>query len=47
MKEVAKMFNVHYQTIRNWIKEGKIKPTLIGGIVRISEEEIERLKRGE
>ena len=47
MREVAEIFGVHWQTIRNWIKSGKIRAVKIEGTVRIPEEEIERLKRGE
>lgn len=44
--EVAELFGVHWQTVRNWIKEGKIKAIKIERTVRIPDEEIERLKRG-
>lgn len=46
MQETADIFNVHYQTIRNWIKEGIIKPIRINNVIRISDEEIERVKAG-
>ena len=45
--EVAEIFGVHWQTVRNWIKEGKIKAVKISKTVRIPEEEIDRLKMGE
>ena len=45
--EVAVMFGVHYNTVRNWIKSGQIKGVKIGNTIRIPDEEIERLKRGE
>jgi len=45
--EVAEIFGVHWQTVRNWIREGRIKAVKIGKSVRISIEEIERLKKGE
>lgn len=47
IKETAKIFGVHWQTIRNWIRDGKIKAVKIERTVRIPEEEIERVKRGE
>lgn len=47
VKETAAVFGVHWQTVRNWIYEGKIKAVKINKTVRIPEEEIERLKRGE
>lgn len=46
ISETAKIFGVHYQTIRNWIKEGIIKSIHINNTIRISDEEIERLKAG-
>jgi len=47
IRETAKIFGVHWQTIRNWIRDGKIKAVKIERTVRIPEEEIERVKRGE
>lgn len=47
ISDVAEVFSVTRQTIYNWIEEGKINVTRINGIPRISEKEIERLKRGE
>lgn len=45
--EAADIFHVHWQTVRNWIKRGTIKAVKIDGSVRIPDEEIERVKRGE
>lgn len=45
IRETAKIFGVHWQTIRNWIRDGKIKAVKIERTVRIPEEEIERVKR--
>ena len=47
VKEAAEIFSVTKRTIFRWIEEGRIKSIMIGGTVRIPEEEIERLKRGE
>lgn len=47
VKEVAKMFSVTKRTVFRWIESGQIKAIKVGGTVRIPEEEIERLKRGE
>jgi len=47
VNEVAKIFNVKPLTIRRWIESGRLKAVKIVGSVRISEEEIERLKKGE
>lgn len=46
IRETAKIFGVHWQTIRNWIRDGKIKAVKIERTVRIPEEEIERVKWG-
>lgn len=45
--EVAEIFKVKPLTIRRWIRDGVIKSVKIGGSVRIKEEEIERLQKGE
>lgn len=45
IQEVADMFNVHYQTIRNWIKQGKIKVFKVNNTVRISDEEIKKIQK--
>lgn len=47
VSETAKIFSVSKRTIFRWIESGKIKAIKISGTVRISEEEIERLKKGE
>lgn len=45
--EVAKIFGVANQTILRWIANGTIKAIRPAGSYRISEEEIERLMKGE
>ena len=45
--EVAELFGVHYQTVRNWINSGEIKAIKIGGQYFITKEEVERLQKGE
>lgn len=44
--ETAEIFSVHWQTVRNWIKSGKLRAVQVDRAIRIPEEEIERLKRG-
>lgn len=46
-KEICEIFKVSIGTVNNWIKSGKIKAVKIGRAVRIQDEEVERLKRGE
>ncbi len=45
--EVAAIFKVARQTIYKWIDEGRLSVIRIGGVVRISQEEVDRLKKGE
>lgn len=48
VKEVAIIFSIGEETVRRWIKSGKLKATKINKrVFRVSEEEIERLKKGE
>lgn len=47
VKEAAEMFSVTKRTVFRWIESGQIKAIKIGGTVRIPDEEIERLKRGD
>lgn len=47
VKQAAEIFSVTKRTIFRWIESGQIKAIKIGGTVRIPDEEIERLKRGE
>lgn len=46
IKQTADIFGVHWQTVRNWIKDGKLSAVKIKGTIRIPDEEILRLKRG-
>ena len=45
--DLCQIFKVSLSSVNNWIKDGKIKTIKIGKCVRIPEEEVERLKRGE
>ena len=47
VKETAEIFKVKPLTIYRWIKDGKIKAVKIIGSIRIEDEEIERLRKGE
>lgn len=47
VNEVAVIFGVHPNSVRRWIKDGKIKFFRVGGTVRITEEEIYRIIEGE
>ena len=45
VKELAEILKVHQQTIFKALERGKIKGIKLGGAWRISEEELERIKR--
>ncbi len=47
IKEVAEMFKCNPETIKRQIYKGKIKAIKIGKVWRITQEEIDRIKRGE
>lgn len=42
IKEAAKLLKVHWQTVRNYIKEGKLAAIKIGRNVRIKQSEIDK-----
>lgn len=42
LQEVADILGVHYQTIRNLIKNGKIKATRIGRNYMITEQNLQK-----
>ena len=46
IKEVAEILNFSERTIRQWVIDGKINAVKIMSEWRISEEEVERLKKG-
>lgn len=46
ISDVAKIFRVTRQTVMAWIKNGTIHGVKIGGVYRISEDEIKRLSGG-
>lgn len=46
-KDLCEIFQVSLGTVNNWIRDGRIKIVKIGRTVRIPDEEVERLKRGE
>ena len=47
LKEVASIFKCHVETLKRMIQRGEINAVKFGREWRITEEEVERLKRGE
>lgn len=47
VEEVAAALKISPATVRRWVNNNKIKALKQGRIIRIPEEELERLKRGE
>ena len=45
-REVANLFRVKVGTVYAWIKNGKIKATVIGAAYRVKESEIKRIMEG-
>jgi len=48
VKQVAERFGVRLETVRRWLKEGRLRGTMPGGTkvgYRIPESEVERLLR--
>ena len=47
IQEVADMFHVTRKTIYNWKNAGRVRVIRIGGVLRIEQSEVDRIKRGE
>ena len=46
ISEVAGMFGVHPNTVRNWVSSGKVKEIRIKGTIRITESELSKVMDG-
>ena len=47
-EEIAEQFNLQAQTVRLWIRQGKLKAVKLGALWRVSEEELQRfIKAGQ
>lgn len=44
-KQVAEALNLNERTVRNWINDGKILAVKLGREWRVSDEEVERIKK--
>lgn len=40
VKEIAKKFGVHEQTVYRWIYNGKLKAIKVGGSLRVTKEQL-------
>jgi excisionase family DNA binding protein len=47
VEEVSKIIQIHPMTIRLWLREGRIKGTRLGRVWRISEEQLEEIRKGD
>lgn len=45
IEQVCTMLNIHQNSLYKWIKQGKVNAVKVGKVYRISEEEIDRIKR--
>ena len=46
VKEVSAIFSMHQRTVWRWIERGDLDAIKVGKSVRISTNEVERLKKG-
>jgi excisionase family DNA binding protein len=42
VSEVAELLKVTERTVRNWIKQKRLRAVRVGGVIRVSVEELER-----
>lgn len=47
VKEIAQELKVTERTVRQWVRDGKLKALKIQGILRIESQEYQRFKRQE
>jgi len=47
IQQVADDFHVTRKTVYNWIHAGRIAVVRIGGVLRVEQSEVDRIKRGE
>ena len=45
-EEVSEQFNVKQATVRKWLREGKLKALKLGGLWRISEDQLQEFIKG-
>jgi len=45
-EEIAEQFNLQAQTVRLWIRQGKLKAVKLGGLWRISEDQLQEFIKG-
>ena len=47
VKDVAKLLEVSERTVWNWIRSGRLESVKIGGVVRVTREQINKVLNGE
>jgi len=45
LREVSESLGLHINTIRNYVKQGKLKAVMFGRVWRVSEKEVVRVRR--
>ena len=46
VEEAAKILGVNEQTVRRWVREGRIKASKVGRLIRIKEEDLNTFLEG-
>ena len=46
VQQVADMFHVTRKTVYQWINAGRIRVIRIGGVLRVEQSEVDRIKSG-
>lgn len=46
VQQVADIFHVTRKTVYQWIKAGRIRVIRIGGVLRVEQSEVDRIKSG-
>lgn len=46
LHEVADLLSVHYQSVRAWVKAGKLRAVKLGKVYRVSKEALHEFTKG-
>jgi len=45
LREVSELLNLHINTIRNYVKKGKLRAVMFGRVWRVEEKDVERVRK--